>query len=122
MIPIFWRTVLAARRISYPAIRALPGVGLSVVVRIEMGVVFPAPFGPSKVKNSPALTEKDIPSTALSFAPLYRLVKFSTSIIGCALKVVSAIDYLPLCCEVKQAEVYRMSPTGQPHLRLARFL
>ena len=86
-----------------------------------MVVVFPAPFGPSNVKNSPALTEKDIAFTALSFAPLYRLVKFSTSIIGCAFKVVSVIDYLTYCFEVKQAEVYRITPAGRPHLRLAYF-
>ena len=43
---------------------APPLVGESVVVRIEMVVVFPAPFGPSSTKNSPGFTWKEMPSTA----------------------------------------------------------
>jgi hypothetical protein len=33
---------------------------------ILMVVVLPAPFGPSKPKNSPSLTVNDMPSTAVS--------------------------------------------------------
>jgi hypothetical protein len=47
---------------SRPSIVAVPPVGDSVVVRIEIVVVLPAPFGPSSAKNSPARTSKLIPS------------------------------------------------------------
>ena len=49
---------------------AVPLVGASVVVRMEIVVVFPAPFGPSSAKSSPSWTRKLIPSTAFSSAPL----------------------------------------------------
>jgi hypothetical protein len=48
--------------------RTSPEVGASVVVRIEIVVVFPAPFGPRSAKNSPASTFRLIPSTALTLA------------------------------------------------------
>ena len=48
--------------------RTVPEVGARVVVRIEMVVVFPAPLGPSRAKNSPASTFRLMPSTALTFA------------------------------------------------------
>jgi len=47
---------------------AVPEVGTSVVVRIEMVVVFPAPLGPRSAKNSPAFTSNETPSTALTSA------------------------------------------------------
>ncbi len=68
MIPTSRRTALASDRTSCPAMRALPEVGASVVVRIEMVVVFPAPFGPRSAKNSPARTENEMPSTAFEVA------------------------------------------------------
>jgi hypothetical protein len=49
--------------------RAVPEVGESVVVRMEIVVVLPAPFGPRNVKNSPASTPKETPSTAFRSAP-----------------------------------------------------
>ena len=64
MIPTLRRTALASRTMSLPSIVAPPLVGASVVVRIEIVVVFPAPFGPSNTKNSPAFTWKEMPSTA----------------------------------------------------------
>ena len=48
---------------------ATPEVGASVVVRIEIVVVLPAPFGPSSAKSSPARTVKLMPSTAFCSAP-----------------------------------------------------
>src|SRR5437773_2885783 len=80
MIPTFRRTALASRTMSLPSIVARPPVGPSVVVRIEIVVVFPAPFGPSSTKNSPALTSKEMPSTAFRSAFLYRLTRSSTRI------------------------------------------
>jgi hypothetical protein len=47
----------------------VPDVGESVVVRIEIVVVLPAPFGPRRAKNSPASTLKLAPSTAFSPSP-----------------------------------------------------
>lgn len=45
---------------SYPAIHEFPLVGLNIPVNIEIRVVFPAPFGPSKPNNSPLLTLRHI--------------------------------------------------------------
>src|SRR5215469_7498662 len=66
---------------SRPAIRTAPEVGSSVVVRMPIVVVFPAPFGPSRQQNSPLATWKLIPSTALRSAPRYRLTRPATSIV-----------------------------------------
>src|SRR5438094_6476444 len=79
MMPTRARTALAWLTTSYPAIRTRPDVGISVVVRIEVVVVLPAPVGPRKAKNSPLRTEKLMPSTALVFPFRYRLTRFSTS-------------------------------------------
>jgi hypothetical protein len=68
MIPTLPRTALASATMSWPSIVAVPDVGARVVVRIEMVVVLPAPFGPSSAKNSPARTSKLMPSTALRCA------------------------------------------------------
>ncbi len=68
MIPTIRRTALASRTMSWPSIVAVPLVGESVVVRIEIIVVFPAPFGPRSAKNSPARTSNEMPSTALRSA------------------------------------------------------
>jgi hypothetical protein len=38
---------------SKPSIVTFPYVGLTSVARIFMSVVFPAPFGPNIVRNSP---------------------------------------------------------------------
>src|SRR5256886_14014356 len=80
MIPTLRRTALASRTMSLPSSVAPPLVGESVVVRIEIVVVFPAPFGPSRTKNSPAFTWNEIPSTAFVSAFLYRLTSSSTRI------------------------------------------
>ena len=53
---------------SWPSMVARPPVGASVVVRMEMVVVLPAPLGPRSAKNSPGPTEKLMPSTALRLA------------------------------------------------------
>src|SRR5713226_8481642 len=59
--------------------RTHPDVGASVVVRMEIVVVLPAPFGPSRAKNSPGSTRRLTPSTALTFAFRYRLTWSWTS-------------------------------------------
>ena len=82
MIPTIRLTALAWRTMSRPSIVAVPPVGERVVVRIEIVVVLPAPFGPSSVKNSPARTSNEMPSTALRSAFLYRLVRPSRWITG----------------------------------------
>jgi hypothetical protein len=68
MIPTRRRTALASVTMSWPSIVTRPAVGASVVVRIEIVVVLPAPLGPSNAKNSPAVTWKVMPSTALRSA------------------------------------------------------
>jgi len=50
---------------SYPAMVIEPDVFLRRVVRILIVVLFPAPLGPRKPKNSPSATLKDTSSTAL---------------------------------------------------------
>jgi hypothetical protein len=47
---------------------ARPPVGARVVVRIDSVVVFPAPLGPSRAKNSPWRTWNVMPSTAFRSA------------------------------------------------------
>ena len=64
MIPMLRRTAVASRSRSWPAIVTVPLVLASVVVRIEMVVVFPAPFGPRKANSSPGRTSKLMSSTA----------------------------------------------------------
>jgi hypothetical protein len=68
MMPTWRRTALAWRTTSCPSIVARPPLGASVVVRIEIVVVLPAPFGPKRAKNSPSRTSKLMPSIALRFA------------------------------------------------------
>jgi hypothetical protein len=51
-------------------------------VRIEIVVVFPAPFGPSSAKNCPDSTSKLTPSTAFTVPLRYRLTRSQTSITG----------------------------------------
>ena len=64
MIPTCRRTRLASLTTSCPLIRTVPDVGDSVVVRMAMVVLLPAPFGPSSAKNCPGSTLKLTPSTA----------------------------------------------------------
>jgi hypothetical protein len=60
--------------------RTCPSSGGSRVARIEISVVFPAPFGPSRPKISPSRTAKLTPlRTARS---PYRLTNPQTSIIA----------------------------------------
>src|SRR5919201_6855400 len=80
MTPPSGPPALASGTMSLPWMVARPPVGASVVVRIEIVVVLPAPFGPSRAKNSPALTSNEIPSTAFVSAFLYRLTRSSTRI------------------------------------------
>src|SRR6266852_8062971 len=82
MMPTWRRTVLASRTMSWPAMSTLPEVGASVVVRIEMVVVLPAPLGPRRAKNSPGSTSNEIPSTALTLPFRYRLTRSRTSMAG----------------------------------------
>ncbi len=61
MIPISRRTALASRSRSWPPIVTVPLVLESVVVRIEIVVVLPAPLGPRKANSSPGWTcEADV--------------------------------------------------------------
>ena len=69
-MPTARRTPLGSVTRSWPPTIAVPLVGASVVVRMEMVVVFPAPFGPSSAKSSPSRTLKLMLSTAFSSAPL----------------------------------------------------
>src|SRR5438270_9380557 len=78
MIPTWRRTELAWVTTSLPPIRTLPDVGARVVVRIEIVVVLPAPFGPSSAKNSPRCTAKEMPSTAFVLPFRYRLTRSLT--------------------------------------------
>src|SRR6266581_6156319 len=82
MIPTSRRTRLASRTTSWPAIFTLPEVSPRVVVRIEMVVVLPAPFGPSSAKNCPCSTSKLTPSMAFEVPFRYRLTRSRTSIAG----------------------------------------
>ena len=68
MIPTWRRTRAESREMSLPAIRMVPDVGCSVVVRMDIVVVLPAPFGPSSAKSSPGGTSKLTPSTAFTSA------------------------------------------------------
>src|SRR5690242_4888666 len=79
MMPTCRRTAAASRLASCPQILTVPDVGTRVVVRIEIVVVLPAPFGPSKAKNSPAATVRLMLSTALNFAFRYLLTSSRTS-------------------------------------------
>ena len=51
---------------SIPATTAEPEDGITRVVSIPTVVVFPAPFGPSSPKISPARTSRSSASTALT--------------------------------------------------------
>src|SRR3979409_1212964 len=82
MIPASPLTAAASRTTSWPAILTLPDVGRRVVVRIEIVVVLPAPFGPSSAKNCPCSTTNLTPSTALTAALRYRFTRSRTSIAG----------------------------------------
>src|SRR5687768_5815443 len=62
---------------EYPPIVASPEVGVYRVESMEMVVVFPAPFGPSRLKISPSLMSNEIPLTAKK-SP-YFLTRFWTS-------------------------------------------
>ncbi len=64
MIPMLARTALASRSRSWPLMTTVPLVLARVVVRIEIVVVLPAPFGPRKANSSPAPTSKLMSSTA----------------------------------------------------------
>src|SRR3990170_5869598 len=83
------RTEWACLRQSWPFTSAIPDVGERRVQRIFMVVVFPAPFGPRNPKNSPSLTSKDMPFTAVR--PLYCLTKLETRMmdIRCILQEVA---------------------------------
>jgi hypothetical protein len=65
-MPIDFRTCVASLTMSKPLTFAVPEVGFSIVHNIEMVVVFPAPFGPSKPKISPDSTVMFSLSTAVS--------------------------------------------------------
>ena len=62
--PLICLTSVGSVRMSWPPIRAVPDVGSSTPVSIEIVVVLPAPFGPSRPKTSPSSTAKLMPSTA----------------------------------------------------------
>src|SRR3954452_2154272 len=83
-----WKTTLLTARAasgclatSNPASRALPPVGLTVLVSMPITVDLPAPLGPSRPNTSPAATSKSIPFTA-STPPRYVFSRPLTSIAG----------------------------------------
>jgi hypothetical protein len=49
---------------SWPKTAAVPPPGETSPVRMPMSVLFPAPFGPRRPKNSPVGTVRSIPSSA----------------------------------------------------------
>src|SRR5260370_40226368 len=63
-------TATGLRPTSIPSIRAEPPVGKTRVVSTPIVVVLPAPFGPSKPKNSPRGISNEMPSSALTSRPL----------------------------------------------------
>src|SRR5699024_3585080 len=68
--------------------RTVPEVLFNVVVRIEIVVVLPAPFGPRNANSSPSATWKLTPATAGLVAFLYCLRRLSTSmtaVMSCSL-------------------------------------
>src|SRR2546425_8261986 len=70
-----------SRSTSRPATWTEPLVFASRVVMIRMTVVFPAPLGPRKPKNSPSPTEKLTSETAFTSSwprPPYTLTRWST--------------------------------------------
>src|ERR1051326_3823105 len=76
----------------YPAIDASPDVAGTNVVSIFMSVVLPAPFGPINPKISPRPTDRDTPSTAVSFAK--RLVSASMQMTTS----MRTVYFSELCC------------------------
>src|SRR5215831_13551674 len=85
-----WKTTLETARAasgwpatSKPASRAVPPVGLIVVVSIPTVVDLPAPFGPSSPKTSPGSTVKLMSRTACT-SPGYVFARLSTSIANVA--------------------------------------
>ena len=81
-MPMLRRTPVASTSRSWPAISTWPEVLDNVVVRIEIVVVLPAPFGPRKANSSPGSTSKLMSSTAATAAFWYLLVRCSTLMIG----------------------------------------
>jgi hypothetical protein len=64
-MPIDFRTRVASLTMSKPLTFAVPEVGFRIVQSIEIVVVLPAPFGPSKAKTSPDSTAMSNWSTAV---------------------------------------------------------
>ena len=65
MKPSFDFAVIGSARMSTPATRIVPEVGLRMPAIIRSVVVFPAPLGPRKPKSSPRGTIRSISSTAV---------------------------------------------------------
>ena len=80
MMPMERRTSLCWRTTSNPATFAVPPLGRMRVQSIRTVVVLPAPFGPRNPNTSPALTVKEMPSTAVN--DLNRRTSPLTSIAG----------------------------------------
>ena len=74
--------------------RAVPEVGVTTPVSMEMVWVLPAPFGPSRPNTSPSSTLKLIPLTA-SKSP-YFLTRFSTSRIAGILNSFQETSYIKI--------------------------
>src|SRR5262245_33290186 len=64
MTPIRRRTATLSATTSDPATHAWPEVRVTRVVRMPMVVVLPAPFGPSRPKNSPRRISRSRPWSA----------------------------------------------------------
>src|ERR1700742_4631384 len=88
---------------SKPAILALPEVAGRKLVSIFIVVLLPAPFGPRKPTISPFSTSKF--RLLMAVTPAYRLVRFSTLIMG---KVLA-------CSEGKGLDLLDRPSADAPH-------
>src|SRR3989304_5675481 len=107
-MPIDFRTWVASLTMSKPLTFAVPEVGFRMVQSIEMVVVFPAPFGPSKAKTSPASTTMSSWSTAVS--ELNDLVSLKVSLIF-------AIDFFHYQ-QLQKTKIYSYLGTSRTALAL----
>ena len=62
--PMRWRTSVGRVRTSAPSMIAVPDVGITRVVQMPIIVVFPAPLGPRRPKNSPECTSRSSDASA----------------------------------------------------------
>ena len=104
---------------SNPKTLAVPSLGRSSVVRILMSVVLPAPFGPSRPKNSPGSTSRSMPSRATTVRGLTLYTRriprasIASGTAGCAEDGV--VGNTSLGQAVRVAEYTATHPSGRPY-------